>query len=111
MPVNQRRYAWTRREYGQLWEHILDAGERADLREHFLGPVICLATVDPRNAHWSPYLVYDGQQRLTTVTLILEALARHVKDNAPDGFEPDQNARSGANISSTPSARATITTG
>ena len=30
MPVNQRRYAWTRREYGQLWEHILDAGERAD---------------------------------------------------------------------------------
>ena len=90
MPVNQRRYAWTRREYGQLWEHILDAGERADLREHFLGPVICLATVDPHNAHWSPYLVYDGQQRLTTVTLILEALARHVKDNAPDGFEPDQ---------------------
>ena len=61
------------------------------MREHFLGPVMYLAAVDPLNAHWSPYLVYDGQQRLTTVTLILKALARHLKDDtAPDGFEPVQ---------------------
>ena len=70
---------------------ILDAGDRADVREHFLGPVMYLAAVDPLNAHWSPYLVYDGQQRLTTVSLILEALARHLRDDAaPDGFEPAQ---------------------
>ena len=61
------------------------------MRERFLGPVMYLAAVDPLNAHWSPRLVYDGQQRLTTVTLILEALARHLKDDdAPDGFEPAQ---------------------
>ena len=91
IPVNQRRYAWTQRECRQLWEDILDAGERADVREHFLGPVMYLAAVDPLNAHWSPYLVYDGQQRLTTVSLILEALARQLKDQtAPDGFEPVQ---------------------
>ncbi len=91
MPVNQRRYAWTRREWSDLWEHILDAGERDEVREHFLGPVMYLAAVDPLNAHWSPRLVYDGQQRLTTVTLILKALARHLKDDdAPDGFEADQ---------------------
>ena len=65
IPVNQRRFAWTQRGR-QLWEDILDAGERADVREHFLGPVMYLAVVDPLNAHWSPYLVYDGQQRLTT---------------------------------------------
>ena len=91
IPVNQRRFGWTQRECRQLWEDILDAGERADVREHFLGPVMYLAAVDPLNAHWSPYLVYDGQQRLTTVTLILKALARHLKDDtAPDGFEPVQ---------------------
>ena len=91
IPVNQRRFAWTQRECRQLWEDILDAGERADVREHFLGPVMYLAAVDPLNAHWSPYLVYDGQQRLTTVSLILEALARHLRDDAaPDGFEPAQ---------------------
>ena len=91
IPVNQRRFVWTQRECRQLWEDILDAGERGDVREHFLGPVMYLAAVDPLNAHWSPYLVYDGQQRLTTVSLILEALARHLRDDAaPDGFEPAQ---------------------
>ena len=91
IPVNQRRFAWTQRECRQLWEDILDAGERADVREHFLGPVMYLAVVDPLNANWSPYLVYDGQQRLTTVSLILEVLARQLKDDAaPDGFEPAQ---------------------
>ena len=87
IPVNQRRFAWTQRECRQLWEDILDA----DVREHFLGPVMYLAVIDPLNANWSPYLVYDGQQRLTTVSLILEVLARQLKDDAaPDGFEPAQ---------------------
>ena len=91
IPVNQRRYAWTRRHCRQLWDDILDAGERQDVREHFLGPVMYVAAVDPLNAHWAPCLVYDGQQRLTTITLILKALSRHLKDiTAPDGFEPDQ---------------------
>ena len=91
IPVNQRRFAWTQRECRQLWEDILDAGERADVREHFLGPVMYLAAVDPLNAQWSPYLVYDGQERLTTVSLILKALARNLRDDAaPDGFEPAQ---------------------
>ena len=89
--VNQRRYAWTRRHCRQLWDHILDAGERGDVREHFLGPVMCVAAVDPLNAHWAPCLVYDGQQRLTTITLILKALAGHLKEDAAlEGFEPEQ---------------------
>ena len=86
---------------------ILDAGERAEVREHFLGPVMYLAAVDPLNAHWSPYLVYDGQQRLTTVTLILEALARHLKDDtAPDGFEPAQTRRARARSEPSPQSDA-----
>ena len=91
IPVNQRRYAWTRRHCRQLWDDILDAGERQDVREHFLGPIMYVAAVDPLNAHWAPFMVYDGQQRLTTITLILKALSRHLKDDtAPDGFGPDQ---------------------
>ena len=50
-----------------------------------------VAAVDPLNAHWAPCLIYDGQQRLTTITLILKTLSRHLKDHtAPDGFGPDQ---------------------
>ena len=91
IPVNQRRYAWTRRHCRQLWDDILDAGERQDVREHFLGPIMYVAAVDPLNAHWAPFMVYDGQQRLTTITLILKTLSRHLEDEtAPDGFGPDQ---------------------
>ena len=91
IPVNQRRYAWTRRHCRQLWDDILDAGERQDVREHFLGPIMYVAAVDPLNAHWAPFMVYDGQQRLTTITLILKTLSRHLEDDtAPDGFGPDQ---------------------
>ena len=91
IPVNQRRYAWTQRHCRQLWDDILDAGERQDVREHFLGPIMYVAAVDPLNAHWAPFMVYDGQQRLTTITLILKALSRHLEDGtAPDGFGPDQ---------------------
>ena len=79
IPVNQRRYAWTKRHCRQLWDDILDAGERQDVREHFLGPIMYVAAVDPLNAHWAPFMVYDGQQRLTTITLILKALSRHLK--------------------------------
>ena len=40
---------------------------------------------------WVPFMVYDGQQRLTTITLILKTLSRHLKDGtAPEGFGPDQ---------------------
>ena len=79
IPVNQRRYAWTKRHCRQLWDDILDAGERQDVREHFLGPIMYVAAVDPLNAHWAPCLVYDGQQRLTTITLILKVLSRHLE--------------------------------
>ena len=61
IPVNQRRYAWTKRHCRQLWDDILDAGERQDVREHFLGPIMYVVAVDPLNAHWAPCLVYDGQ--------------------------------------------------
>ena len=47
IPVNQRRYAWTKRHCRQLWDDILDAGERQDVREHFLGPIMYVAAVDP----------------------------------------------------------------
>ena len=91
IPVTQRRYAWTQRECRQLWNDILEAGESAGIREHFLGSVIYVAAGEAHVTQWSPLLVYDGQQRLTTVSLILEALARHLEgEDAPDGFEPGE---------------------
>ena len=51
------------------------------------GPSSTSRKVFTRYSSQSPLLVIDGQQRLTTVSLILEALARQLGDNEPvDGF-------------------------
>ena len=42
-------------------------------------------------AKQTPHLVIDGQQRLTTVMLLLEALARRVDSDQPmEGFSAEQ---------------------
>ena len=54
---------------------------------HFIGSIVYIEKGLYQVSSQSPLLVIDGQQRLTTVTLILEALARQLGDNEPiDGF-------------------------
>ena len=87
IPIYQRTYSWTERECRQLWEDILRTGGNEDISAHFTGSIVYIqAGLFQISAH-SPLLVIDGQQRLTTVTLILEALARRVGNEEPvDGF-------------------------
>src|SRR5947199_6170184 len=76
IPIYQRTYSWTEKECRQLWADIVRAGSSEEISVHFIGSIVYveqgLATV----THRSPLLVIDGQQRLTTVTLLIEALAR-----------------------------------
>ena len=84
IPVFQRYYTWTRDDWSRLWEDIaalLDTGE--EKRRHFLGSIVCVPE------HHQPgrvpaYQVIDGQQRLTTLSILLCAvreLAREVGAN------------------------------
>ncbi len=76
VPHYQRRYAWTKEQVGQLWDDILDAiRERSD-REYFIGAVVfCPNPEQPdRGLH-----VIDGQQRITTLTVILAALRDYLE--------------------------------
>ena len=87
IPIYQRTYSWTEKECRQLWADILRAGASEKISVHFIGSIVYveqgLATV----THRSPLLVIDGQQRLTTVTLLIEALARALGADEPiDGF-------------------------
>ena len=87
IPIYQRTYSWTERECRQLWEDILRTGNNDDITAHFVGAIVYIEKGLYQVSSQSPLLVIDGQQRLTTVMLILEALARHVGDREPvDGF-------------------------
>ena len=87
IPIYQRTYSWTERECHQIWEDILRTGSNDAIPAHFIGSIVYIEKDLYQVTGQSPLLVIDGQQRLTTVMLILEALARHVGSSEPvDGF-------------------------
>ena len=87
IPIYQRTYSWTERECRQLWDDIVRTGSNDAVSAHFVGSIVYIEKGLSQVISQSPLLVIDGQQRLTTVTLILEALARQLGGSEPvDGF-------------------------
>lgn len=72
IPVYQRLYSWDEQQCSRLWSDIV-AMQKEDKQGHFLGSIVCIAEkVAPTGVQ--KYMVIDGQQRLTTLTLVLLAL-------------------------------------
>lgn len=87
IPIYQRTYSWTEKECRQLWDDILRAGRDAAISVHFIGSIVYVEEGLSQVTHQAPLLVIDGQQRLTTVSLLLAALATALGDSEPvDGF-------------------------
>jgi len=87
IPIYQRTYSWTERECQQLWDDILRTGKNDAISAHFVGSIVYIEKGLYQVTSQSPLLVIDGQQRLTTIMLVLEALARRLGESEPvDGF-------------------------
>src|SRR5271165_1772615 len=87
MPIYQRTYSWTDKECKQLWDDIIRTGRDDAISVHFIGSIVYIEEGLSQVSHQAPLLVIDGQQRLTTVTLLLAALAQTLGDEEPvDGF-------------------------
>ena len=87
VPIYQRSYSWTVAECQQLWDDILRTGRDENISSHFLGSIVYIEKGQYQISGHSPMLVIDGQQRLATVSLIIEALARALGNEEPlDGF-------------------------
>lgn len=87
IPIYQRTYSWTDKQCRQLWDDILRAGSTDSVAVHFIGSIVYVEQGLGTVTHQAPLLVIDGQQRLTTVSLLIEALARALGDVEPvDGF-------------------------
>lgn len=83
VPIFQRDYSWGTKHCQQLWNDIVRIGSNANSRAHFLGSVVYIAAED-NQAAIPRWLLIDGQQRLTTVTLLLAALRDHLKVHPSD---------------------------
>ncbi len=90
IPIYQRTYSWDDKQCRQLWDDILRTGSNDEVAVHFVGSIVYIDKADATITTWEPLLVIDGQQRLTTVTLLLSALARAVGDGEPvEGFSAE----------------------
>ena len=91
IPIYQRTYSWTEKQCRQLWDDIIRAGENDNIGVHFVGSIVYIEESLGTVTHQSPLLVIDGQQRLTTATLLIAALADAVGDDEPiDGFSTER---------------------
>ncbi len=79
VPVFQRDYSWETKHCLQLWKDIMQAGSTENIKVHFVGSIVYIAA-DDNNAKINRWLLIDGQQRLTTVILLLTALRDLVAD-------------------------------
>ena len=76
IPVYQRNYDWTLTQCKQLYIDILDAGNNDKLSAHFIGSIVYVHDDVYSASGIRELTIIDGQQRLTTMTLIYLALYR-----------------------------------
>lgn len=94
IPIYQRTYSWGERECRQLWDDIIRTGGNDSLSAHFVGSIVYVEKGIYQVTSQSPLLVIDGQQRLTSITLLIAALANAIgklpeEHREPvDGFSP-----------------------
>ena len=80
VPVYQRRYSWGEAQCRQLWSDTVTAGRHPD-RAHFTGSIVWTQDGGIGPDGVSRCLLIDGQQRLTSVTLLLIALAEYAREH------------------------------
>ena len=80
VPVYQRPYSWGEAQCAQLWDDILSCG-RSRSTTHFTGSIVTIQDGHLSDQGVAPLQIIDGQQRITTISLLLIALARFAREH------------------------------
>jgi uncharacterized protein with ParB-like and HNH nuclease domain len=78
IPIYQRTYSWTITQCKQLWEDIIRVATEPKIPGHFIGSIVYIASGIYAVSATQQLLVIDGQQRLTTLSLLLAALGKAI---------------------------------
>ncbi|GAA7788420.1 DUF262 and DUF1524 domain-containing protein [Helicobacter pylori] len=79
IPIYQRVYSWEKEQCEQLWDDIIKTGGNDQIEGHFIGSIVFVHDGIYTTSH-NEFLIIDGQQRLTTIMLLLTALRDHLND-------------------------------
>jgi len=78
IPVYQRNYDWKEEQCRKLFEDIQNIVKSDYEIEHFLGTVVFVSSKSEMN--FNEYVLIDGQQRITSIMLLLKVLHEKVTD-------------------------------
>jgi uncharacterized protein with ParB-like and HNH nuclease domain len=78
VPLFQRTYSWEKRHIEQLWTDILAVCDD-EQSNHFFGSFVTMPILSSASTT-SRYTIIDGQQRLTTIGLILAAIRNQIRE-------------------------------
>ncbi|GAA8475648.1 DUF262 and DUF1524 domain-containing protein [Helicobacter pylori] len=79
IPIYQRVYSWEKEHCKQLWDDIIKTGGNDQIEGHFIGSIVFVHD-GIYTTNYNELLIIDGQQRLTTITLLFIALRDHLND-------------------------------
>ena len=85
VPRFQRDYSWDTKEWDELWLDLEELTSHDSDSSHYMGFLV-LQTDDNRS-----FKIIDGQQRITTISIIILALLRHMKELGNENLDTDDN--------------------
>ena len=89
IPVYQRNYDWSTGQCKQLLDDIFEVGNNKKMNAHFIGSIVYVHDDVYTASRIKELTIIDGQQRLTTLTLIYLALYQLAKDLKDEGLESE----------------------
>jgi uncharacterized protein with ParB-like and HNH nuclease domain len=91
IPKFQRDYTWETEQWDDLWQDIKTLITNEE-NEHYMGYLV-LQTTNNKNFH-----IIDGQQRLTTLSILILSTLKSLKDLVDEGVDADNNQKRKENL-------------
>ena len=90
IPIYQRTYSWTEKQCEQLWNDIIQVSKNSAIHAHFIGSIVYIEKGLYQVSSVPQLQVIDGQQRLTTLSLLLTAFGKVLEEKG-NGQEITKN--------------------
>ena len=83
IPHYQRFYSWEKRQRNDLFNDIKRLAQKGEDRHHFMATIVCFRTTEIKPIGATEFRIYDvvdGQQRLTTLVILLKAIHKRLEE-------------------------------
>ena len=87
IPPFQRNYTWSTEQCEELFDDIIASIKKK--KSHYIGNIVYFVGKDS-SASFLQYILVDGQQRITSILLLLSAIRNHLPDNDFDKMAIDK---------------------